>query len=125
MRRLAVALMVPLVVAAIGAAAMLLAVRHFERVTGREFYGLAGYHYSVPEWGFAYHPGGERIEDWAVTYPLTATAVVLFASAVTFAVRERRRVWTMVGVLVIHLVVAGAFVLFAAFVSLNVTGVFI
>jgi hypothetical protein len=43
-----------------GTAWMALATAHFERTTGREFYWLAGYHYSVPEWGFKYDVGGER-----------------------------------------------------------------
>ena len=125
MGRLKFAVLVAFGVAALGAASMLFAVRHYEQTTGRQFYGLAGYHYSVPEWGFAYHPGGERIEAWTVTYPLAATAVALLVSALGFAFRERRALQVVVPVLLAHFVAACAFGLFAAWISINVTGVFI
>jgi len=125
MRPRVVGFVVPFILAAIGALFMLLAVRHYERSTGREFYGLAGYHYSMPEWGFAYHPDGRRIEEWTVTYPCTATSVALLGSLAIFAIRERRSFWALVGVVLLHLVAACVFLLFAALVSFQVTGVFI
>ena len=120
-----VAFGVPWMLAAVGATFMLLAVRHYERSTGREFYGLAGYHYSMPEWGFEYYPDGKRIEDWTVNYPFAATSSALAGSLAVFAVCERRSAWALVGVVVGHLFVAGVFALFAALVFFQVTGVFI
>ena len=125
MQRLTFAFVVPLGLAALGATWMWLAVQRYERITGREFYGLAGYHYSVPSWGFAYHPDGERIEEWTVTYPLAATSVALTVSALMLGFRNRRSIRAVLAVVVGHLASAGAFFLVAAWVSINVTGVFI
>ncbi len=44
---------VPLTLPVVGIGWMALATYLFQRETGRPFYGLAGNHYSVPEWGFA------------------------------------------------------------------------
>jgi len=43
---------VPASIVLTGTIWMQMAVQHYEAKTGREFYCLAGYHYSLPEWGF-------------------------------------------------------------------------
>ncbi len=70
-------LLAPIIIAAVGVAWMQLAVWHYERVTGRKACGLAGYHYSSPEWGFQYHPGGERIHRWTTIVPSYTTLIAL------------------------------------------------
>jgi hypothetical protein len=125
-RRILVFLAAPPLLALTGAMWMLAAAEHFEKQTGRAFYGLAGNHYSVPEWGFAYHDGGKHIERWTVSVPPKATLAALFASAVTFTIGRRRDgmlqiavVWTYHGLMV------AAFALVAAWFWIHVMGVFI
>jgi hypothetical protein len=102
------------------------AVAHYERVTGREFYGLAGYHYSVPEWGFKYHPGGEAIHKWTTQVPVFTTFLLLAASLAVSMIFARRKGWpALVGYIALHLVCAGIFFAIAAWFDMNVTGVFI
>ena len=51
--------------------------------------GLVGYHYSVPEWGFKYAPGGAEIERWSFHVPATVTFVLLFASGIAVSLIGR------------------------------------
>ncbi len=118
-------LIVPCAIALVGAAWMLLASNHYEDTTGRRFYGLAGYHYSMPEWGFEYYPGGEVIAARTVVYPPNVTFIALVCSAIAFIIRRWGSAWQVVGVLLTHGVVAIGFALVAAWFWMNVMGVFI
>ena len=123
-RRLGV-LTVPFAVAILGVIWISLAVNHYQRTTGRQFYGLAGNHYSQPEWGFAYLPGGEAIEKWTVGYPSTVTLIALVASAVVLSVRKRGSIWQVVAGVAAHVVVMIGFTLVAVWFWVNVMGLFI
>jgi len=117
----------PVAFALLGAAWMYAAVVHYERLTGREFYGLAAQHYSVPDWKMVYHPGGEAIERWTANVPTSAilvTLVLLLVVAILGEWRRRRAAWFVVCV-VWYGIVAAAFLAVAFWVSINVTGVFI
>ena len=118
------AVIVPLAVAMLGVVWMTLAVNHYQG-TGRQFYGLAGNHYSQPEWGFAYLPGGEAIEKWTVGYPPTVTLIVLVTSAVVLSVRNRSSIWQIISVVVVHVAVMVTFILAAVWFWVNVMGLFI
>ena len=119
-------LVVPLLVALAGVIWMQAAVSHYRRTTGRGFYCLAGFHYSGPEWGFKYYPGGERVHRWTTIIP-TSTTLVVFGISLSLALalerKESRRV--LVGIVLVHLVTAVAFALVAGWYDINVTGVFI
>lgn len=104
---------------------MVLASTCYETRTGRRFYGLAGYHYSMPEWGFEYHPGGETIAARTVVYPPNVTFLALVCSAIAFTILRWGSVWRVVAVLWAHASVAIAFALVAAWFWMNVMGVFI
>ena len=120
-----VLLAIPLALAISGAAWMSAATQHFEKQSGPAFCGLAGHHYSVPEWGFAYHPGGEHIERWTVLIPSSLTFGSLLLSGVSFSVTSRRRrVWQLVA-WSYHIIIGVAFALVAAWYWFNVMGVFI
>jgi hypothetical protein len=80
----------PIVIAAFGVGWMQLAVLHYERTTGRESYGLAGYYYSSPEWGFRYHPGGELIHRWTTIVPSYSTLAVLSICLFAAVIAERK-----------------------------------
>lgn len=118
-------IVMPPAVAAAGWFWMHQAASRFERLTARPLYGLAGVQYSLPEWGFRYHPGGQQIERWVVTIPtITTLCILLVASiALTFAARARLAVTVARWVYVI--VWAVAFLTVAAWHSMNITGVFI
>ncbi|MEA2235882.1 MAG: hypothetical protein QOC81_606 [Thermoanaerobaculia bacterium] len=119
-------LVVPLLVALAGVVWMQAAVSHYRRTTGRAFYGLAGYHYSSPEWGFEYYPGGERIHRWTTIIPPYTTLIVLGISLVLALAVERKESWrVLAGIVLVHLVTAAAFALVAGWYDINVTGVFI
>ena len=118
-------LLLPPALAAAGWCWMELAANRFERITGRAFYGLAGFHYSVPEWGFQYHPGGQQIERWVVTIPTVTTLCLLLVTAIVLTVLAPARLTVTIARWAYTLVCAFAFVLLAAWYSLNVTGVFI
>ena len=91
------------------------ATEHLEKQSGRTFYGLAGCHDSVPEWGFAYHPAGEHIERWTVSIPPNLTFGSLLLSAVSFSVTSRRRhLWQLVLVWSYHIIICATFALVAA-----------
>jgi len=105
---------------------MQVAVSHYEHNTGRQFYGLAGYHYSMPEWGFKYHPGGEVIHRWTTEIPSTTTLILLLLSLGAAIAIERKSIWPMIaGIIAVHILVAVAFVFIAGWYDINVTGVFI
>jgi hypothetical protein len=105
---------------------MQLAVSHYRRETGRDFYALAGYHYSQPEWGFVYHPGGEVIHRWTTKIPPTATFVLLLLSLVSSLVLKRRAGWrSITGLIVVHVITAVIFALVVVWYDFNVTGIFI
>jgi hypothetical protein len=109
-----------------GGAWMSASTKHFERQTGRRFYGLAGNHYSIPEDGFEYQPNGEHIERWTVSIPPTATFAALLASAIGFTVALRSRgVWQIVLTWVYHAGAATVLALLTAWFWFNVMGVFI
>lgn len=116
---------VPAAIVALGCGWMAIAVQHYERVTGREFYCLAGYHYSVPEWGFRFHPGGEVIGNWTVVYPPNAVFLSLLAAAVTFTVLRRHQRWQIGLIWFTHVAAGLAFTPVAAWTWFNVMGVFI
>ena len=119
-------LVVPLVVALAGVVWMQAAVSHYRRTTGRGFYSLAGYHYSIPDWGFKYYPGGELVHRWTTIIPPYTTLVLLgIYLALAFAL-ERKESWrVLVGIVLVHAVTAAAFALVAGWYDMNVTGVFI
>ena len=98
---------------------------HFQHATGREFYGLAGYHYSMPEWGFAYREGGQHIERWVVTIPAITMLVLFLASAAFMTLVERRSGLAMFGGVAYHVAWTVAFAVLAFWYSINITGVFI
>lgn len=106
-----VIIVLPVVIATIGALWLFGAVAHYQRSTGRELRGLVGYHYSVPEWGFEYAPGGAQIERWSFHVPAIATFALLLGSASALSVKLARNVgaWQTVGLWVYHLGCAGAF----------------
>lgn len=83
-------IVVPPVIALLGSAWIVSAVSRYA-ADGRSFRGMIGYHYSVPEMGFSYVPGGVRIEYWAFTFPATVTLGLLFLSALIAVVRQRRQ----------------------------------
>jgi len=119
-------LVLPLAIAIVGAVWIDRATAHFQALTGRPFYGLAGYHYSVPEWGFAYHSGGEKIHRWTTIVPGYSTVAALLLSGLLAAVYCRRDGWRTVVVLsVAHVVITAGFVLAVAYYDINITGVFI
>lgn len=100
---------------------------HYERATGRAFYGLAAVMHSVPDWGTTYRPGGHEIERWAVNVPAYTTLILLLSSAVAVVVLHVRA-WPAIkvaGIFVWHIVVGGTFVLVAGWFAMNITGVFI
>jgi hypothetical protein len=117
----------PVVLAVFGVVWMYAAVAHYERITGREFYGLAAQHYSIPEWKMVYHPGGEAIERWTVNVPTTCTGVALVLLLLLAVVGEwrRRRAGWFVAYVLWYAFVAAAFLLISLWVSVNVTGVFV
>jgi hypothetical protein len=119
------AVILPLAVAMLGVVWMVIAVNHYRRTTGRQFYGLAGNHYSQPEWGFAYLPGGEAIEKWTVGYPPSVTLIALVTSAVVLSVRKRSSIWQVITVVAAHVVVMITFTLVAVWFWVNVMGLFI
>ncbi|HEY0144283.1 MAG TPA: hypothetical protein VGF48_25585 [Thermoanaerobaculia bacterium] len=99
---------------------------HFSALTGRAFYGLAGYHYSVPEPGFEYHAAGEQIHRWTTIIPMYATAAALLLSGSLAIAVNRRRGWrAVVGVVAVHGVIAAGFGVVAAYYEINITGVFL
>jgi hypothetical protein len=104
---------------------MLAATNYFERETGRQFYGLAGNHYSAPA-EFEYRPNGARIERWTVSVPPNATFVSLLVSAIgfTFALRSRG-ISRIAMTWVYHLGAATVFALVTAWFWCNVMGLFI
>jgi hypothetical protein len=102
------------------------ATTHFEALTDRAFYSLAGYHYSVPEWGFAYHPGGEKIHRWTTIVPGYTTTAALLLCGVLAIARNRSRGWpTVLALFAVYVIITVGFLLVAAFYDMNITGVFI
>jgi hypothetical protein len=118
-------LVLPLAIAIVGAVWIDRATAHFQALTGRPFYGLAGYHYSWPEWGFAYHSGGEKIHRWTTIVPGYSTVAALLLSGILGAVYCRRGWRTVVVVSVAHVVITAGFVVVVAYYDVNITGVFI
>jgi hypothetical protein len=105
---------------------MQLAVFHYERLTGRGAYGLAGYHYSCPEWGFQYHPGGEQIHRWTTIVPSYTTFALLAISLISAITKRRKAGWrALAGITTVHLLTSVAFAVVAAGFEFEVTGVFI
>jgi hypothetical protein len=119
-------LIVPVVLAVCGWGWMQAAVSHYEVKTGRQFYGLSGYHYSSPEWGFAYHPGGEDIHRWTTKLPTAATLILMALSLIGTVIVTRNSGWLQIsGVVAVHVLVAMIFMLIVAWYDINITGVFI
>ena len=120
-------LVAPIVIAAIGALWMLVALRHFERSTGHGLQGLIGYHYSMPEWGFKYAPGGADIERWSFHVPTGVTFGLLLISAVIGTVKRWRDigVWRTVGLWLYHFVWAIVFFIIYAALWMHAASVFI
>jgi hypothetical protein len=116
---------VPAAIVGLGSGWIALAIQHYEKTTDRPFYALAGYHYSVPEWGFRYHPGGELIAKWTVVYPPNLVFLGLLAAAVAFTVFGRRERWQIGLTWFTHTIAAMTFALIAAWSWVNVMGVFI
>jgi hypothetical protein len=125
-RRIITTISAPTFLAIMGSAWMAVATEYFQRLTGRPFYGLAGNHYSVPNWGFAFNAGGEIIAHWTVVIPPNVTFLLLLVSAIACTVLfHRHGVWSFAFVCLVHAFVAGAFGLLAAWYWINVMGVFI
>ena len=80
---------VPPVLAVLAVTWMSIAVSHYERTTGREFYGLAGYYSTWPKEVFHPSPGAEAIERWVVFVPSLAIGSLLAASGIFFTVLSR------------------------------------
>lgn len=116
---------VPAAIVVFGTIWMQLAVQHYERKTGREFYSLAGYHYSLPQWGFDYHPGGESIADWTVVFPSNATLLAILVAAMAFTFTRRDDWLQLAMVWFIHAAAAVCFSLISSWFWINVMGVFI
>jgi len=125
-RRIIATISLPTLLAIMGSAWMAAATEHYQRLTGRPFYGLAGNHYSVPNWGFAFNTGGEIIARWTVVIPPNVTFLFLLASAIACTILfHRHGVWSVAFVWLVHAFVACAFGLLAAWYWINVLGVFI
>ena len=119
-------LLVPLLVALSGVGWMQAAVSHYRRTTGRAFYGLAGYHYSIPDSGFKYYPGGELIHRWTTIIPANTILAGIGISLILAFAFERKTSWrALAGIVVVHALTAAAFALVASWYDINVTGVFI
>ena len=110
-----------------GAVWMELALRHFESSTGHERRGIVGYHYSVPDWGFDYRPGGEEVERWAFKIPVATTLGVMLLSAATGTWHLRKRLgrWGVVGLVAIHFFATLAFIAVVALAWVTAADVFI
>jgi hypothetical protein len=120
------AIAIPIVIGLAGFVLINRAAAHYQTSTGRTLYGLAGLHYSAPEWEFVYHDGGETIRRWTTIVPTWVTGAALLLSIVVGAVRHRREERPFLRRLVgVHLSVAAAFLVVAAYYDINVTGVFI
>ena len=119
-------LLAPFLIGICGVVWMQLAVTHYQRLTGREAYGLAGFHYSTPEWGFEYHPGGEQIHRWTTIVPSYVTLAIVGLSLLFALWFERKDGWRfLLAVAAVHVVAAVGFALVAAGYDMSVTGVFI
>jgi hypothetical protein len=120
-----VAMALPLLLSLAGLIWMTIALAHFEDKTSRGFYGLAGYHYSMPVSGFEYRPGGEHIERWTIFIPAAATLALMLVSAVALTVAFRREKWFVASLWMLHIVASLAFLLATGWYWIHVTGVFI
>src|SRR5258707_234652 len=119
-------LVVPLLVAFGGVVWMQAAVSHYCQTTDRAFYGLAGYHYSMPDSGFKYYPDGDLIHRWTTIIPASTTLVGLGISLILALALERKGSWrVLAGIVFVHAFTAAAFALVAAWYDINVTGIFI
>jgi hypothetical protein len=102
------------------------AAAYYQELTGRAFYGLAGYYYSSPEWGFVYHPGGRAIRQWTTIVPGYATVAAILLSAVIAIVRHRQNGWrAVVAVGAAHVIAAVGFMFAVIYFDVTITGVFI
>jgi hypothetical protein len=103
------------------------ALRHYERATDHERQGVIGFHYSQPEWGFEYRPGGRRMERWSFNIPAGVTLILLTASAVIGAWRLRKTlgIWGVVGLVSIHFFAGLAFLAFTFLMWVQAASVFI
>jgi hypothetical protein len=117
---------IPPVLVTLGTVWIGMAVSHYERVTGRQFYGLAGSHRSWPTEGFSYLPGGEAIERWAIDIPAGVTTGILIVSGLVFTTMHWRRGIRLIALW--WLTAVGCSVVFSLAVSwvlININGVFI
>src|SRR5687768_15374800 len=116
-------LFVPPIAVIVGSVWMYGAVEHYKRETGRRFYSLAGYHYSMPEWGFTYLPGGEQIHRWTVKIPSSVIFTVLLISAIFYTVIHARELGFLptLGIWVYHFLFALVFLAIVGWVDINVT----
>lgn len=78
----------PIVIVAIGVLWVVAALTYYQRSTGRQLQGLVGVHYSVPDWGFQYAPGGAEIERASFHVPAIFTIMLLVGSAVMASIRS-------------------------------------
>lgn len=125
-RRQFVVLALPTLLSCLGCVWMSVAVDHFEKQTGRSFYGLAGQHYSEPKWAFEYYEGGEHVERWTVSVPANIVFSALIASAVLLGVLHRSHgVKHIAFICVWHTGVVACTCAVAAWYWLNVMGVLI
>jgi len=125
-RTLQLAIGLPIAVALCGAIWILVVTEHYESVTGRPLYMLAGYSYTVPKDGFVYQPGGQAIERWALDVPGITTLIALTLSLITSLVMARRAGFAAIVVtIVIHLLATAAFLTLVACYAFSIMGVFI
>ena len=118
--------LLPVGLAAAGVIWMQVAVWHFEEATGREFYGLAGYCYSAPESGFAYHSGGENIHRWTTKIPgATTLAGLIFSLFVVVGICRKAGVKLLTILVGAHVCVAAVFGVVWILFEINITGLFI
>lgn len=98
------------------------AVEHFERTTGRVFYGLAGV--SAGD-SFHYHAQGQSIERWVVTIPTISTLALFLAAAIILPVAAPAHFRTLLARWAYVLAWALAFLVLAGWYWINVFGVFV
>jgi len=116
----------PWLILALTIAWMTFAVHYYEQRTHRTFYGLAGLHYSLPEPGFEYHPGGQTIHRWTTTYPAVAGAAALLLTFCAGLILEYRHgAWRILLLTLSHAAAAIASSAILAYVDIQVTGVFL
>jgi hypothetical protein len=124
--KLRLALLAPVLAGLLGWAWMTAAARHFEAQTGRDFYRLAGYSYTVPRDGFAYYEDGPRIEFWTLSVPGAATFITIGVLLLLFVFQFRRKGLALLAAgFLSHAAVAAGYLVVFGWFALNVLGVFL